>query len=81
MTTATTEAVTELHLDELAAALRGEIITPDHPGYDQARAVYNGMIDRRPAVIVRCRDADALAEAKAAVEAMIARLSGDRHPL
>jgi FAD/FMN-containing dehydrogenase len=43
--------------DELAATLRGEIITPDDPTYDQARAVYNGMIDQRPAVVVRCRDA------------------------
>jgi hypothetical protein len=43
--------------DELAATLRGEVITPADPGYDQARAVYNGMIDQHPAVIVRCRDA------------------------
>jgi FAD/FMN-containing dehydrogenase len=43
--------------DELAATLRGEVITPTDPAYDQARAVYNGMIDQRPAVIVRCRDA------------------------
>jgi FAD/FMN-containing dehydrogenase len=43
--------------DELAATLRGEIITPADPTYDQARAVYNGMIDQRPAVVVRCRDA------------------------
>jgi FAD binding domain/Berberine and berberine like len=42
--------------DELAPALRGDVITPDSPEYDQARAVYNGMIDRRPAIIARCRD-------------------------
>jgi FAD/FMN-containing dehydrogenase len=41
---------------DLAAALRGELITPDTPGYDEARAVYNAMIDRRPAAIARCRD-------------------------
>ena len=35
-------------LDELAAALRGELITPADPRYDEARAVYNGMIDKRP---------------------------------
>src|SRR5690349_5505066 len=42
---------------DLAAALRGELITPDDPGYDEARAVYNGMIDKHPAAIARCRDA------------------------
>src|SRR6476661_8620282 len=42
---------------DLAAALRGELITPADPGYDEARAVYNGMIDKHPAAIARCRDA------------------------
>lgn len=43
--------------EQLAAALRGDLVTPESPGYDQARAVYNAMIDRRPAAIARCRDA------------------------
>ena len=48
--------------EELTAALRGELITPADPRYDEARAVYNGMIDKRPAAIARCRDvADVLA--------------------
>jgi FAD/FMN-containing dehydrogenase len=48
--------------DELTAALRGEVITPADPRYDELRAVYNGMIDKRPAAITRCRDvADVLA--------------------
>ena len=34
---------------ELAAAVRGDLITPEDPGYDGARAVYNGMIDKHPA--------------------------------
>ena len=42
---------------ELATILRGELITPGDPGYDSARAVYNAMIDKRPAAIARCRDA------------------------
>ena len=42
---------------ELAAALRGDLIRPDKdPGYDEARAVYNAMIDKHPAAIARCRD-------------------------
>ena len=32
----------------------GQLIGPDDPGYDEARAVYNGMIDRHPALVARC---------------------------
>ncbi|GAA4867839.1 FAD-binding oxidoreductase [Pseudonocardia benzenivorans] len=42
--------------DDLAAAMRGTLIRPGDADYDQARAVYNGMIDKRPAAIARCRD-------------------------
>lgn len=38
----------------LAGRLRGELILPDMPGYHESRALWNGMIDRRPAAIVRC---------------------------
>jgi FAD binding domain len=33
---------------------RGDVITPDRNGYDDARAVWNGTVDRRPRLIVRC---------------------------
>lgn len=36
----------------------GEVLHPDDDGYDDARAVFNGMVDRRPAVIARCADVD-----------------------
>jgi FAD/FMN-containing dehydrogenase len=42
--------------EELAVALRGDLVTPEDPGYDEARAVYNAMIDKRPAVIAYCHD-------------------------
>ena len=47
---------------KLAGALRGRLVQPDAPDYDDARAVYNAMIDRRPALIARCADvADVIA--------------------
>src|SRR4051812_43665041 len=42
--------------EQLAAGLRGALITPEHPEYEAARRVYNGMIDKRPAAIVRAAD-------------------------
>ncbi len=38
----------------LAASLRGDLLTADAPGYDEARTIWNAMIDRRPAMIIRC---------------------------
>ncbi|MFD8308714.1 FAD-binding oxidoreductase [Streptomyces sp. NPDC059690] len=43
------------------ADFTGELIGPEDSGYEQARAVYNAMIDRRPALVARCADADAVA--------------------
>jgi FAD/FMN-containing dehydrogenase len=42
--------------DQLAGRFKGEVIGPDHPGYEQARLVWNAMIDRRPGLILRCAD-------------------------
>lgn len=41
----------------------GDVVTPRHPEYDAARAVWNGAVDRRPAMIARCRGAADVAEA------------------
>jgi FAD/FMN-containing dehydrogenase len=43
------------------ADFNGRIVGPAGPGYDDARAVHNGMIDRHPALIVSCADADGVA--------------------
>src|SRR5436190_21429198 len=50
----TTVAVPQAAVEQLTDAMRGEVIHPESPGYDEARAVWNGMFDRRPAVIARC---------------------------
>ena len=47
---------------DLSAGLRGRLVLPADPDYDTVRAVYNGMIDKRPAAIAQCRDvADVIA--------------------
>jgi FAD/FMN-containing dehydrogenase len=62
MTTTAPSRATDIPLDELAAAVRGVLTLPSDPGYDEARAVYNGAVDRRPAALVRCADvADVIA--------------------
>jgi FAD/FMN-containing dehydrogenase len=43
-----------LTVDQLREQVRGEVIAPDDEGYQEARRVYNAMIERRPAVVVRC---------------------------
>ena len=44
-------------LDELQGRVTGSVLAPDDAGYDAARAVHNGLVDRRPALIVRARSA------------------------
>lgn len=41
-------------VEELRSSLRGELLVPEEDNYDEARAIWNGMIDRKPAVIVQC---------------------------
>ena len=52
----TSVAVPQAAVEQLTEALRGDVIHPGSPGYDEARAVWNGMHDRRPAVIARCAE-------------------------
>jgi len=44
------------YISEFRATLRGSLIEPQDQGYDDARKVYNGMINKRPRMIVRCAD-------------------------
>ena len=43
-------------VDRLRSSVAGEVCTPDDAGYEQVRQIHNGMIDKRPAVIVRCQN-------------------------
>jgi FAD/FMN-containing dehydrogenase len=43
--------------DEFKAGLRGQLLSADDDGYDRARKLWNGMFDRRPALIARCAGA------------------------
>ena len=53
----------------LAENFAGQLLEPGDPGYDEARAIYNGMIDRRPALIARCTGtADVIATVRHARE-------------
>jgi FAD/FMN-containing dehydrogenase len=55
-------ALEESAVQELASKLRGTLLRPGEAEYEQARKVYNGMIDRRPGLIARCVDvADVMA--------------------
>jgi FAD/FMN-containing dehydrogenase len=49
--------IDDASLDSLRSSVRGEVLTPGTEAYNTARAVWNAMIDKYPALIVRCRGA------------------------
>ncbi|MCB2228579.1 MAG: FAD-binding oxidoreductase [Desulfarculaceae bacterium] len=49
-----TARVSAVELAELAKRLQGRLIAPQDPEYEQARRIWNGMIDKRPGLIARC---------------------------
>lgn len=46
-----------MSVDQLRNIFRGDVLEPGDSEYDEARIIWNGMIDRRPALIARCRNA------------------------
>jgi FAD/FMN-containing dehydrogenase len=51
------KSIDNARIESLKSALRGSLMRAGDPGYDAARTIWNAMIDRRPALIVRCAGA------------------------
>ena len=49
-------------LDQLGSALKGDLVQKGDAAYDEARTIWNAMIDRYPALIARCANADDVAK-------------------
>jgi FAD/FMN-containing dehydrogenase len=65
MTPSQNTLITEESLQGLKSGLRGKVLQPGDEGYDPARQIWNSMIDRKPALIVRCQGAaDVIAAVK-----------------
>src|SRR5262245_29566447 len=52
-----TRQINPTTIERLRAGLHGPGVTPDDPGYDDARAVWNAASDRHPAAVARCTGA------------------------
>ena len=50
-------------MDELKDGFQGRVIVPRDEGYEEARTLFNAMIDKRPAVIAQCESPDDVAAA------------------
>jgi len=50
-------------VEQLRNSLRGQLVAPGEPAYDEARTIWNAMIDRRPALVARCLTASDVATA------------------
>ncbi|MFE4758490.1 FAD-binding oxidoreductase [Streptomyces mirabilis] len=52
------QSVRDAVLAELDGSFNGELLTEDSTGYDQARTLWNAMVDKRPALVARCKNTD-----------------------
>ena len=50
------QTITQTTIGKFKASLRGELIQRSDPRYEEARKLYNAMIDKRPLLIARCAD-------------------------
>src|SRR3954452_16861352 len=51
-----TQVLDSTALEQLAGSVKGEVVRPGSAGYDDARTVFNAMVDKQPAAVVKCRD-------------------------
>jgi hypothetical protein len=65
----------------LETTFAGELIGPEHPGYDEARKLCNGMIDKRPVLIAQCTSARRAGCARARPRARLGGRSPERGSL
>ncbi len=61
--------------DQVRASFTGELVSPADPGYEEIRRVQNGLIDRRPGLIARCRTVPDVADAVMAGREQAAEIS------
>src|SRR3954469_9008985 len=61
---------TSVTLDQVAPTFSGRLLQPADAGYDEARRVHNGLIDKRPAIIARCHGTADVADAVALARAL-----------
>src|SRR3712207_6078169 len=57
VTTADGRVLSDEAVQAFATGVRGEVLRPGDAGYDEARTIQNGLIDRHPALIIRCSGA------------------------
>jgi FAD/FMN-containing dehydrogenase len=55
--------LTATDVEQLSLTFAGDLLRPEHPAYDEIRRVHNGLIDKRPALIARCRGAADIVDA------------------
>jgi len=76
-----TTTVDGVALDAIGAALRGKVLVEGAPGYDEARTIWNAMIDRKPGIIIRCQGAADVVQAIrfAATHQLLVAVRGGGH--
>ncbi|HBI08940.1 MAG TPA: FAD-linked oxidase [Franconibacter pulveris] len=57
------KGLSEVNIDEFKKQFTGQVILPEDAGYDEVRQIWNAMIDRKPALIVRCTTPDDIVQA------------------
>lgn len=57
------KGLSEVNIDEFKKQFTGQVILPEDAGYDEVRQIWNAMIDRKPALIVRCTTPEDIVQA------------------